>query len=147
LTGAGEQLPTVLAVEPTAGLIEDDQPHPGPEQCPCEPHPLAFSARYQGTPLAEPCLQPVRQPLQDTAQMGLGDHLAKGQGLVGWGTVGQIVEEGAVPELHSRINPGSLPAQLCEALAVERDPVNTNLTCCRPIPPEECPDQARLASP
>jgi len=79
--------------------------------------------------------------------MGLGDHLAKGQGRVGWCTVEQIVEEGAVPELYSRIDPGSLPVQLCEALAVERDIVNTNLASYWPIPPEERPDQARLASP
>ena len=108
---------------------------------------MAFSARYQGAPLAEPCLQPVGQPLQDTTQMGLGDHLAKGQGRVGWCTVGQIVEEGAVPELHCRIDPGSLPVQLSKALAVERDSVNMEIPSCRPIPPEERPDQARLPSP
>ena len=147
LAGASEQLPSMLAVEPTAGLIQDDQPHPGPEHGPPESHPLAFSARYQSAPLAEPCLQPVGQPLQDTAQMGLGNDLPDGQGRVGWCTVGQIVEEGAVPELHSRIDPGRLPAQLCEVLAVERDTVNTNLATGWPIPPEERPDQARLPSP
>jgi hypothetical protein len=78
LAGAGKQLPTVLTVESAAGLIENDQPHPRAEHGPCKSHPLTFATRYQGTPLAEPSLQPVGQPLQDAAQMGLGDHLAKG---------------------------------------------------------------------
>jgi hypothetical protein len=75
LASASEQLPPLLAVEPTAGLIKDDQPRPRPEHGPPESHPLAFSARDHGAPLAEPCLQPVGQSLQDTAQMGLCNDL------------------------------------------------------------------------
>jgi hypothetical protein len=75
-TGASQQLPTVLAVEPPAWLIEDDQPHPRLEHGPPKSHPLTFPARDQGAPFAEPCLQPVGQPLQDTAQMGLCDGYA-----------------------------------------------------------------------
>ena len=59
LAGTGEQLLPLLAVEPTAGLVQDNQAHPGAEHGPPESHPLAFSARYQGTPLAESRLQPV----------------------------------------------------------------------------------------
>ena len=44
LAGASEQLPPLLAIEPTAGLIQDDQPHPRPEHGPPESHSLAFSA-------------------------------------------------------------------------------------------------------
>ena len=144
LAGASEQLPPLLAVEPTAGL-KDDQPHPGPEHGPPESYPLAFSARYQGAPSPSRVCSPSgsrsrilrRWAWAMTCPMGRDGRLVHRR---------TDCRGGAVPELHSRIDPGSLMAQLCEALAVERDTVNTNLACW-PIPPEERPDQARLASP
>ena len=38
--GTGEQLPALLAVEPAERLVEDHQPHPGPEHRSPQPHPL-----------------------------------------------------------------------------------------------------------
>lgn len=67
LAGACQQLATVLAVESAAGLIEDDQPHPGAKHGPPESYALAFSARDQGASLAQPCPETVGQPLYDAA--------------------------------------------------------------------------------
>ena len=58
----------------------------------------------------------------------------------------EVVEEGAVPELDGRINPGGLPAQLLEAPAVEGHTVHEDMPGRRSMPAEEDADEARLAS-
>jgi len=74
------------------------------------------------------------------------DNLADRQRRVSWRTVEKILKEGAVPELHSRINPSSLPAQPFKAFAVKGLTVNKNAPGRRAMPAKEEPDQARLAS-
>ena len=41
--GPREQLPALLAVKPAEWLVEDHQPHPGPEQRSPQPYSLPLS--------------------------------------------------------------------------------------------------------
>jgi hypothetical protein len=59
----------------------------------------------------------------------------------------QVIEEGTVPELHRRIDPGGVSAELFKALAVEEPAVNEDAAAGRPVPPQEDGDEARLAGP
>jgi len=59
--------------------------------------------------------------------------------------VAENVEEGAVPELDRRINPGGVAAQAFEALAVEGPAVDEDAAARWSVPPQEDADEARLA--
>ena len=48
--GPREQLPALLAVKPAEWLVEDHQPHPGPEQRSPQPYSLPLSPETRPPP-------------------------------------------------------------------------------------------------
>jgi hypothetical protein len=107
---ACQQLPPLLTVEPTERLIQNHQPHPRPEQRPPQPHPLPFPTGDQPSPLAEQGLETVGKLLQHIAQLGLLDDGGERRGVIAMRSIAQVLEQRAIPELHSRIDPGGFLA-------------------------------------
>jgi hypothetical protein len=59
----------------------------------------------------------------------------------------EVVKQGAVPELHGRVNPGGFLAQLLDVPPVEGHSIDEHVASRSPMPPQEESHQARLASP
>ena len=79
------------------------------------------------------------------AQVGLRDAPRHRRGRRGCRAIAQIVEEGAIPELDGRIDPGGLLAQCARCCAVEGRAIDQDTPGRRPVPAQEEPDEARLA--
>ena len=105
-----EQGPSLRAVKTAKRLVENGQPHFALVQSAPQPHPLPFASRHQSSTFAEFGLQPIGQFPEHLVQFGFVEEFSRGQ-RIAVRTVAKIVEQGTVPDLHGRVDPGSLGSQ------------------------------------
>src|SRR5258707_10964175 len=141
-----KQCATLLASQPSKRLIQNGQPDSRLEHGPAQSHSLSLATGDERAALSQLRLQAIGQLLQQLAKFGFLHQLCCWK-TISRRSVAQVVEQGLVPKLNRRIDPGRLLAQTLETCGVERCLVYKHTSSGRVVPAEQNAHQAGLASP
>ena len=111
-----------------------------------QPYPLPFPARHRGRLPRQAVFAAHREAFpagREGRQFRLPGPIVREKSAR---TIAKILEEGTVPELDARIDPGGGATQAFEAPAVKEPPSIRTRPVAWPMPAKEEPGEARLAS-